>query len=184
MGLAGLAWVNSEVLQYIREELADSTIFSNYIQAVYMYTDHENYHRLTRRVGRARRAIENAADGAYVTWFYDISGHDYNILELPGLEQIAELKDGIIFKVNRAYDTAAAHQSAYQSIVTGEPVIHSNFDVCLAKNSLTYVREQCSQDDLEAMFFLHLNPVDVNDLPEHRKQYSFDNLNFTLAAAA
>ncbi len=28
------------------------------------------------------------------------------------------------------------------------------------------------------MFFLHLDLVDVNDLPSHRKQYGFDNLDF------
>ena len=28
------------------------------------------------------------------------------------------------------------------------------------------------------MFFLHLDPVDVADLPSHRKQNGFDNLDF------
>ena len=28
------------------------------------------------------------------------------------------------------------------------------------------------------LFFLHLIPVDVDDLPDHRKQYGFDNLDF------
>ncbi len=40
-------------------------------------------------------------------------------------------------------------------------------------------RDQCTGADLSAMFFLHLIPVDVNDLPGHRKQYGFDNLDFT-----
>ena len=30
----------------------------------------------------------------------------------------------------------------------------------------------------DLLFFLHLVPVDVDDLPDHRKQYSFDNLDF------
>ncbi len=29
-------------------------------------------------------------------------------------------------------------------------------------------------------FFLHVDPVDLNDLPDHRKQYGFDNLDFHL----
>ena len=29
------------------------------------------------------------------------------------------------------------------------------------------------------MFFLHLSPVDINDLPGHRKQHGFDNLDFS-----
>ena len=28
------------------------------------------------------------------------------------------------------------------------------------------------------MFFLHLIPANVADLPDHRKQYGFDNLDF------
>ena len=30
----------------------------------------------------------------------------------------------------------------------------------------------------DQLFFLHLIPVDVDDLPDHRKQYGFDNLDF------
>ena len=43
---------------------------------------------------------------------------------------------------------------------------------------LVYAREPCARADTEAMFFLHLDPVDINDLPDHRKQYGFDNLDF------
>ena len=32
--------------------------------------------------------------------------------------------------------------------------------------------------DAEPTFFLHLAPVDVNDLSSHRKRYGFDNLDF------
>ena len=39
-------------------------------------------------------------------------------------------------------------------------------------------RLECAAADLSAAFFLHLIPVDVNDLPSHRKQYGFDNLDF------
>ena len=30
----------------------------------------------------------------------------------------------------------------------------------------------------DGLFFLHLYPADVNDLPDHRKQHGFDNLDF------
>ena len=35
---------------------------------------------------------------------------------------------------------------------------------------------QSSSTDVR--FFLRLYPADVNDLPDHRKQYGFDNLDF------
>ena len=59
-----------------------------------------------------------------------------------------------------------------------EPIIRSDFDVYLSKNTLTYFKKPCASADIEAMFFLHLSPVDVNDLPDHRQQHGFDNLGF------
>ena len=59
------------------------------------------------------------------------------------------------------------------------PAIHSDWDVYLIENSLIYVKKDpCSPQDAEPTFFLHLDPVDMNDLPRHRKQYGFDNLDF------
>ena len=47
-----------------------------------------------------------------------------------------------------------------------------------AQNILTYVKESCQKEDLRAPFFLHVVPVDIEDLPEPRKEYRFDNLDF------
>ena len=59
------------------------------------------------------------------------------------------------------------------------PAIRSDWDVYLIENSLIYVKKDpCSPQDAEPTFFLHLDPVDMNDLPRHRKQYGFDNLDF------
>ena len=58
------------------------------------------------------------------------------------------------------------------------PAIRSDWDVYLIENSLIYKKEQCTPEDVGPTFFLHLYPVDVNDLPDHRKQYGFDNLDF------
>ena len=61
---------------------------------------------------------------------------------------------------------------------SSRPIIRSNWDVYLVEDSLIYAKDQCSQEDAEPMFSLHLDPVDMNDLPDHRKQYDFDNLDF------
>ncbi len=68
----------------------------------------------------------------------------------------------------------------YLARLVGEspPAIRSDWDVYLSENTLTYVREPCARADVEAWFFLHLHPVDVNDLPDHRKRHGFDNLDF------
>ena len=58
--------------------------------------------------------------------------------------------------------------------------IRSRFNVYLDQdqNRLVYTRDQCTGADLSANFLLHLIPIDVDDLPDHRKQHGFDNLDF------
>ena len=58
------------------------------------------------------------------------------------------------------------------------PAIRSDWDVYLVEDGLIYAKDQCSPEDTEPMFFLHLDSVDMNDLPSRRKQYGFDNLDF------
>ena len=60
----------------------------------------------------------------------------------------------------------------------GQPIIRSDWDVYLVEDSLIYARNQCSPEDVEPEFFVHLVPVDVNDLPSHRQQHGFDGFNF------
>ena len=58
------------------------------------------------------------------------------------------------------------------------PIIRSDWDVYLVENSLIYAKDQCSTEDAEPAFFVHLDPVDRDDLPSHRKQHGFDGFNF------
>lgn len=44
---------------------------------------------------------------------------------------------------------------------------------------LVYVKEDCSDEDVDAPFFLHLHPADVADLPLDRQPHGFDNLDFS-----
>ncbi len=64
-----------------------------------------------------------------------------------------------------------------------DPIIRSNWDVYLVGNALIYAREQCGQSDVAPRFFLHLIPDGGRrDLPDHRRRYGFDNLDFDFAA--
>ena len=93
-------------------------------------------------------------------------------------------------------------EARFDSFVTAEDLLtfasdhgrllaNSEFDVYAAPASdspisgglrtLVYVREPCAKDDVRARFFLHLNPADRNDLPEERREFGFDNLNFYFA---
>ena len=57
-------------------------------------------------------------------------------------------------------------------------VVESKYDVYARDNALLYVRELCSQEDVEATFFVHVVPVDVNDLPDYRRRDDADSLDF------
>ena len=115
----------------------------------------------------------------YVVWVSRREGRQINCtlwkMESPlPLEPVAELADGAIFRVDEAFDSAGARQSAYEALVSGEPAIRSTLDVYLRENTLVYAKEACVRADTEATFSLGLFPVDVNDLSDHRKQWGFD----------
>ncbi len=84
----------------------------------------------------------------------------------------------MLFEYFNAKPQADAFEEAYRSVTAGEPVLRSTFDFYLIKDELIYVKEPCAPADTEAAFFLHLYPVDANDLPGHRKQHGFDNHDF------
>ena len=62
--------------------------------------------------------------------------------------------------------------------LSGEPIARGAFDVHLTGGALVYVKQPCEQADTEARFFLHIAPERVGDLPEERRGYGFDNLDF------
>ena len=64
---------------------------------------------------------------------------------------------------------------------SAQRIVSDAFDVHLGDGQLLYVRENCRKEDTEAWFFLHVVPVDQDDLPEHRRQYGFQNLDFRFA---
>ena len=67
-----------------------------------------------------------------------------------------------------------------QIVASREPNIHGRFNIYLSDDrTLIYIREPCFNSDISGDFFVHVFPVDTKDLPEHRRQYEFDNLDFS-----
>ena len=201
-------FADSELLQYLREHSLDDAIVTNTCQtSVYWYTDAAAHHHLRnisewpaptvtspysgRRADyhhipanpwyryKVRQFIGNTEDDVYLVWFYGSTWfyggfQTPNLDALPELEPIAELTDAVILKVNKAYGNA----DAYRAITDTQPLVRSNFDLHLNDNTLHYVKDTCRPDDIQARFFLHILPHDTNDLPQHRQQYGFVNLDF------
>ena len=66
----------------------------------------------------------------------------------------------------------------YESIASGEPAARSVFDIYLRENAVIYLKSPCSVADVQAEFFLHVVPEDVEDLPADRRQHGFGGAHF------
>ncbi len=77
---------------------------------------------------------------------------------------------------------SVAYRSAdtYRGATDGRLRAQALFDLYTYPGSriLGYARDQCRAADTVAPFFLHIVPVDEQDLPAQRRRYGFDNLDF------
>ena len=90
---------------------------------------------------------------------------------------------GVLWEADVAIgDGAPVYAAARREALAKEPLVRSVYDVHLAGRALTYLRDRCTESEATARFFLHVVPADEGDLPEHRREYGFDNLDFRLAA--
>ena len=64
-------------------------------------------------------------------------------------------------------------------IADRQPEVKADFDLYLGDRELIYRRESCAAADTAAGFFLHITPQDAADLSSERRQYGFDNRDFS-----
>ena len=143
------------------------------------------------------RWLGEGAGSVHVVW---LDGDPYwrrfaytslDLRTLPGVETIAELADGAVFRAERgqpvdrqawerAREAAGRELAARVRAERGEPAARAPFDVYAdaAARTLTYVRAPCAPSDLDARFFLHVEPRNADDLPADRASSGFGNLDF------
>ena len=82
--------------------------------------------------------------------------------------------DARLVKIRQLYE------DGYRNITSGLLVQQALFDIYTYPGSriLGYARDQCRAADVRARFFLHVVPVNEQDLPARRRQYGFDNKDF------
>ena len=80
----------------------------------------------------------------------------------------------------------ARFRETYRSLTQGAPAARARYDVRFdaARGALTYARAPCVPADLAARFFLHVVPVDADDLPDDQVRHGFDHLDFNPPAQA
>ncbi len=132
--------------------------------------------------GRLAQAFaRDCASGELIVWTWDGQG-DETVVNPWTQTQTGPCVDALVLPRDAPSTVRAKSMTAgeYLADLVGdrEPIICSNWDVHLIENSLIYIKAPCGQDDTAAKFLLHLDPVDKTDLPDHRKQHGFDNLDF------
>ncbi len=163
---------HSEVLEYVSENLIGRATYSNDTPAVYVRTR-------GRLTPEHRIALDD--DGAYIIWFHGVPRPEYDAADLratPGLETVAEMSDGAVFRINAAHNPRVGYQSAFDALAAREPAARAVYDLHLDGRTLAYAKSPCGKEDTAARFFLHIVPVDAGDLPDERGRYGFDNLDF------
>ena len=74
----------------------------------------------------------------------------------------------------------------HRTLTQGAAAARAHYDVYFdaARGALTYARAPCVPADLVARFFLHVVPVDADDLPGDRVRDGYDNRDFNLPEQA
>ena len=115
---------------------------------------------------------------------------------LPDTLEVAYIKTGQL-NAERASHSWIAHYYSplYRDRLlaeAGEPIIRSFYEVYLHQEQagesvgqpnrlrLLYFKPACSQDDYGTRFFMHVIPRSAEDLPNHRKEAGYEELDFAL----
>ena len=139
---------------------------SGYMCAVDLF-DYETW--MPNPVFRSRGLITSILEGKGMLYLATLSGNvhviDPSVATLP----IYGAPGGAFRNNDYAFDV----------ISSVSPIVQSGYDVYLDGERLLYAKSSCSEADRTTGFFLHVVPVDPNDLDEGREDHGFDNLDFT-----
>ena len=81
---------------------------------------------------------------------------------------------------HRARSVAHRAENTYRGATSGTLVSKATFDVYTYPGTrmLGYARSSCTVPDTRPWFFVHVYPVETENLPWHRRRHGFDNLDF------
>ena len=100
------------------------------------------------------------------------------VITLPSNGFIDPLPGDLVVDMRNFRTRWVLYRWIRENLSLGTHIIKGTFDVYLDEDSLYYVKSSCLPEDVEERFFLHVVPVDPNDLSVVRKEYGSDNLDF------
>ena len=116
---------------------------------------------------RSWRASESARRDDAASLIYDHVVYGSRVLGVAAVN-LSILDDAV----------AARYRDVYNATTSNQPEARSDWDVYLDDAKLIYIKESCAASDLDAPFFLHVTPDDIDDLSEHRRRNGYATLNF------
>ena len=104
--LNGPHWTGSETLQYLRRNVVAAQVYSNAPHPVSLHLGKDRKYSPYHALPASPAALEWDRDGVYAVWFHEALEwyHGYgeaDLRRLPDLKPVAELADGVVFKVTR-----------------------------------------------------------------------------------
>ena len=125
----------------------------------------------------------DADDGDHLVWLRHVhmslfpSYDAADVRGLPALREVSKSRNSTIFRVDKT-PSGGLPAATWRSVASRIPSVRSFFDLYVDGTTLIYVREACSRADTGKPFFLHIVPVSLHDLPEHRIEHGFDGRDF------
>lgn len=209
LGYAGPDRSRSETAAYLRENAVAGPVHTNdpaFVAFRGTATVESGYPRpcqIRRKFPSERERLLAWLDGMregrlvvsfHDAWLYPCEFAAGLLRVLPGLEPVAELADGAVYRrASRAAprpDHLRSAERAAASGALGRPAAEGKFAVYLDRNTgiypgrsaLVYHRRPCSEEDVRAKFRLHLFPSSGQSLPPDRRRHGFDNRDFVFGA--
>ncbi len=130
--------------------------------------------------GRVAQAFSRDCAGGLVAWTW--AGQEETVIvpwmrtSLGFCVSVTLLPHDALLPVRAAAMTADEYLA--DRVGGRRPAIEADFDVYLADDTLLYVKYPCVPEDVDALFFVAVDPIDPADLPGSRRRHGFDNLDF------
>ena len=118
------------------------------------------------RFSALTRSVDGVRIGGACLWQLPLPNHALAKIRLHGIGSL--LSDAYLDELRTRHAVLAATP----------PAARSTFDVHLRDGTLFYTKTPCVEADIEAPFFLHIVPVDADDLRYSRRQHGFDVQDF------
>lgn len=174
VGYSAERWTESAVIRYLNRNRVEAAVWSTDAPALYFHTRRRPLAALAPSLDELTERLAGLSPAAstWVVWFDDpIRAPDYGageVAALPGVELIADLDDGVIYRAAGSAD-----------VIVRSP----GFDILLYERALAYFKEPCADADVQADVFLHVIPAAAADLSaDARARGSFFNsLDFSFA---